>query len=170
MATTERDTELEAEARATYARYVAARGRVEAGEASWASLGNFFTDDAVFIDPAWGRTQGRDALLAFFEHSMAGLDEWTFPEGWTMVEGNRIVSFWWNRLPGARPDGKPVQAPGVSILHYAGDGRFSYELDVLNMAEVMECIPDSGWVPGGPMNLPPQKPDRDPTPPDGSAP
>ena len=101
---------------------------------------------------------------------MAGLDTWTFPEAWTMVEGNRIVSFWWNRLPGARPDGSPIQAPGVSILHYAGDGRFSYELDVLNMAEVMECMTDSGWVPTGPMNLPPKQPDRYPTPPDGSIP
>jgi hypothetical protein len=170
MGTTERDTELETEARATYTRYVAARSRVEAGEASWASLGDFFTDDAVFIDPAWGRTQGRDALLPFFEESMAGLDTWTFPEAWTMVEGTRIVSFWWNRLPGTRPDGSPIQAPGVSILHYAGDGRFSYELDVLNMAEVMECITDSGWVPSGPMNLPPKQPDRSPTPPDGSIP
>lgn len=170
MATTERNTELETEARAAYSRYVTARGRVEAGEASWASLGDFFTDDAVFIDPAWGRTQGRDALLGFFEHSMAGLDEWTFPEGWTMVEGDRIVSFWWNRLPGARPDGSPVQAPGVSILHYAGDGRFSYELDILNMAEVMECMTDSGWVPSGPINLPPAPPDRNPAPPDRAAP
>ncbi len=170
MATRPRDAELEMEARATYSRYVMARGRVEAGEASWASLGDFFTDDAVFIDPAWGRTQGRDAMLTFFEASMAGLAGWTFPEEWTMVEGNRIVSFWWNRLPGARPDGSPTQAPGVSILHYAGDGRFSYELDVLNMAEVMECITDSGWVPSGPMHLPPENPDRTPTPPDGSSP
>ena len=170
MSTTERDTALETEARATYARYVEARGRVEAGEAPWSSLGEFFTEDAVFIDPAWGRTQGRDALLPFLEESMAGLDDWTFPEAWTMVEGNRIVSFWWNRLPGTRPDGRPIQAPGVSILHYAGDGRFSYELDVLNMAEVMECMADSGWTPSGPMHLPPEQPDRNPTPADGSVP
>ena len=170
MSTTERDSELEIEARAIYARYVTARGRVEAGEASWSSLGEFFTEDAVFLDPAWGRTQGRDAMLTFFEESMAGLDGWTFPEGWTMVEGNRVVSFWWNRLPGTRPDGSPIQAPGVSILHYAGDGRFSYELDILNMAEVMECMSDSSWSPSGPMNLPPEKPDRTTTPPDGSIP
>lgn len=170
MTTPARDPELEDEARATYARYVEARGRVEAGAAPWASLGEFFTDDAVFVDPAWGRTQGRDAMLPFFEQSMAGLDEWSFPETWTMVEGNRIVSFWWNRLPGTRPDGTPFQAPGVSILHYAGGGRFSYELDILNMAEVMECIGDSGWTPSGQMHLPPEKPDRDPTPPDGSTP
>lgn len=170
MTSTERSTDQENEARATYARYVEARGRVEAGEAPWASLGEFFTEDAVFIDPAWGRTQGRDAMLAFFEASMAGLDGWTFPEAWTMVEGNRIVSFWWNRLPGARPGGGPIQAPGVSILHYAGHGRFSYELDVLNMAEVMQCMGHSTWVPAGHMNVPPEQPDRDPTPADGSTP
>ena len=39
----------------------------------------------------------------------------------TMVEDDRVVSFWWNRLPGTGKDGRPIQAPGVSILHYAGD-------------------------------------------------
>lgn len=159
------DTELEAEARATYERYVEARAAVEAGERTWAELAEFFTDDAVFVDPAWGRTQGREHLAEFMAKSMQGLEDWSFPEGWTMVEGNRIVSFWWNRLGGSRADGSPYQAPGVSIIHYAGDGRFSYELDVLNMAEVHELLAESGWSPPGPMHAPPAQPDRNPTPP-----
>jgi hypothetical protein len=96
---------------------------------------------------------------------MAGLEGWSFPEQWTIVEGNRVVSFFWNRLPGTREDGRPYQAPGVSILHYAGDGKFSYELDVLNMAEVGQAIAETGWRPPGRMYPPPDPPDRNATPP-----
>ena len=155
-----------AEARVAYERYVAARDRVERGELAWSEIAEeFFTDDVVFVDPAWGRTSGREAVASFMDRSMTGLDDWSFPEEWTMVDGDRVVSFWWNRLPGTRADGSPYQAPGVSILHYAGDGRFSYELDLLNMAEVAELLTDSGWMPAGDMHLPPERPDRDPTPP-----
>jgi len=157
-----------AEAKAAYLRYVAGREAVTRGERTWSSLGEeFFTDDAVFIDPAWGRVEGREAIAAFMDESMTGLEEWTFPEGWTMADGDRVVSMWWNRLPGTRPDGTPYQAVGLSVLHYAGDGRFSYESDLLNMAEVMELILASGWVPPGAMNMPPAAPDRNVTPPRG---
>ena len=76
------------EARAAYARYVcpALRDRGRAAPV-WRSLGEMFTDDAVFVDPAWGRIEGGAAIAEFFEHSMAGLEDWTFPEGWTMAEG-----------------------------------------------------------------------------------
>lgn len=156
----------EDEVRDAYRRYVARRSEIEAGEAPWSALAEFFTEDAVFVDPAWGRIEGRDAIARFMDESMAGLDDWSFPEGFTMVDGDRLVSFWWNRLPGTRPDGVPHQAPGVSILHYGGDGKFCYELDVLNMAEVYDHIRDSGWRPPAGMHAPPERPDRTHTPPD----
>jgi ketosteroid isomerase-like protein len=154
------------EVRAAYGRYTATRAEVEAGNARWSALAEFFTDDAVFVDPAWGRITGKAAIAEFMDASMAGLDDWAFPEGFTMVEGARVVTFWWNRLAGTRPDGTPYQAPGVSILHYAGDGKFCYELDILNMAEVTDHMRASGWRPPAGMNMPPSHPDRDPTPPD----
>ena len=91
---------------------------------------------------------------------MAGLDGWTFPQEFALADGDseRVVALWWNRLDGAGPDGRPFQAPGVSVLHYAGDGRFSYELDILNMAEVIEVIGASGWTPPATFNAPPRDP------------
>jgi ketosteroid isomerase-like protein len=156
---------LEAEARATYQRYVATRDRVEAGELPWSVLADFFTEDAVFVDPAWGRVEGRPAIARFMDESMAGLEDWRFPEQWTVAEGNRVVSFWWNRLPGARADGTPYQAPGISIMTYAGDGLFSQEVDLLNMTEVGELFAESGWTPPPTMNMPPRRPVRDISPP-----
>ena len=158
-------TDLEDEVRAAYERLVAFRDEIDAGRRPWADFGNFFTDDCVFVDPVWGRTEGKARVITFLERSMAGLDGWSFPEQWTMVSGNRVVSLWWNRVPGERPDGTALQAPGVSILHYAGDGKFSYECDILNMAEVAELMAQSSWKPNASMYVPPRRPDRNPTPP-----
>jgi ketosteroid isomerase-like protein len=157
-------TALEDEAREAYARFVARRNEIEAGTRPWSSLADFFTDDAVFMDPAWGRTQGKAKIVTFLDRSMAGLEDWSFAQEWTIVHGNRVISFWWNRLPGTREDGSPNQAPAVSILHYAGGGLFSYELDILNMGEVGQLIASSGWQLPTAMNMPPRIPDRDPTP------
>ena len=51
------------EIEATYARYVATRDRIEAGELGWDALADFFTEDATFIDPAWGRVEGIAAVV-----------------------------------------------------------------------------------------------------------
>jgi hypothetical protein len=144
----------EDEARAAYADYVAVRERIMAGELGWDALERFFTADAVFIDPAWGRVEGIDELRRFWVESMQGLEDWTFPEIWTVVEGDRVVSMWEQHMaPGHA-------VPGISVLRYAGDGKSDYELDVMNMAHVMEVITATGWVPSGDFHMPPADPDR----------
>lgn len=158
-------TAREQEALDHFRAYVAQRERCVAGEAEWPSIAAWFTEDAVFVDPAWGRVVGRDRIAEFFGWSMDGLEGWSFPEEWATADGDRVVSFWWNRLPGAGPDGRPRQAPAVSVLHYAGDGLFDYEYDLLNMAEVGEIVMASGWTPGPGFRVPEASPDRDPTPP-----
>ena len=148
------------EIRETYRRYVQTREQVQAGTAGWETLADFFTDDAVFIDPAWGRIDGIAQIREFLRDSMAGLDGWTFPHQWDVVEGNRIVALWMNRLPGTREDGTHYEAPGVSILEYAGDGKFSSETDILNMVHIFELLGESGWTPSPEVNMPPQNPRR----------
>lgn len=162
--------EREREALDAYRAYVAQRERCVAGEADWSTIAAWFTEDVVFIDPAWGRVEGRDALTRFFDMSMAGLEGWTFPEEWTLVEGDRVVTFWWNRLPGAWEDGRPYQAPAFSVLHYAGDGLFDYEMDLMNLAEVGDLLGRTSWVPGAGMSAPGPSPDRNVTPPRLSSP
>ncbi len=150
------------EIRETYERYVETRRRVENGEVGWDALGDFFTDDAVFIDPAWGRVEGIDAIRKFLVESMAGLEEWDFPHQWTMVEGNRLLARFNNRLPGRRPDGSCYEAPGYSLMIYAGGGKFSYEEDLMNMKHIGELFRESGWKPSGEMHAPPANPVRRP--------
>jgi ketosteroid isomerase-like protein len=157
-------SDREQQALDSYRAYVAQRELCVRGGAPWSTIADWFTADAVFIDPAWGRVEGRDNIAAFFDMSMKGLDGWTFPEEWTLVEGDRLVSFWWNRLPHTAGSGHR-QAPAFSILHHAGDGLFDYELDVVNMTEVMELVATSGWRPGPGAAFPTEPPDRDVRPP-----
>jgi ketosteroid isomerase-like protein len=150
----------EDEIRTAFAGYVDTRNRIDRGEMPWSALEKFFTEDAVFIDPAWGRVEGLDKVREFWMESMAGLEEWSFPEAWTMVDGNRVVTMWLQRM-GQRPDGTRDEIPGISVLYYAGHGKFCYEMDLLNMAHVMEVMQNGNWTPGPDLNIPPATVDRD---------
>ncbi|MEZ5140690.1 MAG: nuclear transport factor 2 family protein [Acidimicrobiales bacterium] len=148
------------EVAAAVARYRELREAIGRGEADWPALADLFTDDAVYIDPAWGRIQGRDEIRAFMAESMTGLEDWEFPIEFIAVEGDLVVVKWTQVLPGQAPDGGRWTQSGVSTLLYAGDGRFSYEEDLLNMAHVLEDIVASGWTPGPGFTPPPAQPDR----------
>ena len=65
--------------------------------------------------------------------------------GESFIEGDRVVLTWSNRLPGRRDDGTHYDVPGISLLTYAGDGRFSYEEDIMNMVHLFEVIAESGY-------------------------
>ena len=154
--------EIAAEATATYERFVARRDEIDAGNATWSSLADFFTEDAVYIDPAWGRVEGRESIREFFEKSMAGLTGygWSTPENWTMADGARLVSQW-DQILGHADDGTPYVVPGLSILYYAGDGLFCYSHDMLNMTHIGQTMRDMGWRPPKAFNMPPRQPVRD---------
>ena len=90
---------------------VATRDRIERGELPWSALASYFTENAVYIDSAWGRFEGLPAIKQFMVDSMMGLDDWRFPEEWTMADGDRVVSMWWNQLPGTEQMGRPTASP-----------------------------------------------------------
>ena len=144
----------------THNRYLEVRGQAERGEVPWSALAEFFVPDATFVDPAWGRVEGIENIRTFLKASMAGLDGWTFPHEWALIDGARVVTHWQNRLPGQRADGPPYPAPGITVMIYAGDGKFSSEEDLLNMVHVTEEIQASGWRPGPGFGMPPAKPRR----------
>ncbi len=148
-----------AEIEATVARYVDLRERIDAGDKTWTDLLEFFTDDVVYIDPAWGRIEGLEAVRRFMVDSMAGLDDWTFPVEFTAIDGDNVVVKWTQVIP--RADGSASTQSGYSRLVYAGGGKFRYEEDLLNMVHVLDDMRSSGWRPTGPINMPPEQPNRD---------
>ncbi|MGI8661899.1 MAG: nuclear transport factor 2 family protein [Acidimicrobiales bacterium] len=143
------------EVAATLARYVELREKIETGVATWVALTEFFTDDAVYIDPAWGRIEGIGAIREFLVESMTGLEDWRFPIELTAIDGDDVIVKWTQVLPGGQ------RQSGWTRLVYAGYGRFSYEEDLLNMAHVLEDLKASGWRPGAGFVPPPATPDRD---------
>ena len=151
-----------AEVESAVAAYVAVRERMDAGDGGWEDMAALFTDDATYIDPAWGRIEGRENIRDFFEKSMAGLTGygWSTPENWTMCEGPRLVSQW-DQVLGHQPDGTPWLVAGLSILYYAGKGRFCYSHDMLNMTHIGETLKAMAWKPPASFNMPPRKPNRD---------
>jgi ketosteroid isomerase-like protein len=150
------------EVKETVDHYHALRDRIDAGlePDAFGSLADFYTDDAVYIDGAWGRLEGKETIARWLVDSMLGLEDWKFPVEFVAIEGNDIVVKWTQILPRTRPDGTPYRQSAYSRLIYAGDGKFSYEEDMYNMAHVLEDIEASGWTPNGPMNVPPAHPDR----------
>ncbi len=144
------------------ARYRELRRRIDSGEEpNFGVLADFYTGDAVYVDAAWGRIEGKEDIAAWLVESMVGLDGWKFPIEFIAIEGDDVVVKWTQVLPGTRPDGRPWTQSAYSRLIYAGDGKFSYEEDTYNMVQVLEDIAASGWSPTEPMNVPPAHPDRD---------
>ena len=150
------------EVQAAIERYLAVRDGINDGNGTWADLAQFFTDDAVFIDPAWGRVEGLTNMKAsVFGEAMVGLEEWKFPTDFFMIDGDTVVVKWKQVLPGRRADGSEYAQSGYSTLVYAGDGKFCYEEDVLNMAHMFEDIRESGFRFSPEMGSPPKHPNRD---------
>jgi ketosteroid isomerase-like protein len=160
--TPNRQTYPRDEVRATVDRYHELRGRIDEGKEpnGFGALADFYTDDAVYVDAAWGRIDGKAAIVHWLEHSMVGLGDWQFPVEFTAIEGNDIVVKWTQHIPGTRADGSPFVQSAYSRMRYAGDGKFSYQEDAYNMVHVMEDLASSGWTPTEPMNLPPSTPNR----------
>jgi ketosteroid isomerase-like protein len=151
------------EVEAAVQRYAAVRVDIDAGRGTWADLAQFFTDDAVFIDPAWGRVQGIDEMKAtVFGDAMDGFEQWTFPIEFYAIDGDNVVIKWKQLLGVTRPDGRAYEQSGVSTLIYAGDGKFCYEEDILNMVHVLEDMRESGVIEAvTPKAMPPRHPNRD---------
>jgi len=143
------------EVRAAVVAYVDLRERIERGDATWTDLAGIFTDDAVYIDPAYGRVEGLDAIRRFLHESMRGLDDWRFPIEFTAVDGDNVVIKWTQVLPNDR------RQSGYTRLIYAGDGKFRYEEDQLNMVHVLDDMKSLGWRPAPDFVAPPSEPNRD---------
>lgn len=130
-----------AEIQATFDRFVAANRQSEQ-DGKWERLADFYADDAVYVYAglaagglveARGRDEIRKLVLA---RDMVDYREWTFPHEWVVIDGNRIVTKWQNRGPGRRADGTYYEAPGISVIDYAGNGKFAAQWDLYDRLSV----------------------------------
>jgi limonene-1,2-epoxide hydrolase len=122
-------------------RFAAANVRAES-ERDWGPLADFYTDDAVYSYVglaaggevhAHGKEEIRKIVMGRDMEDYAG---WTFPFQWIAIDGNRVITRWNNRAPGSRADGSPIECPGISVLEYAGDGKFCSQFDLFDRLSV----------------------------------
>ncbi len=102
------------------------RGARERRWADWAAL---FTDDARYTEHCLGSSDGQSAISAWILDAMEPFPNMTFSVDWSAIDGDRVAFWLWNHLPD--PNGEDVNYgfPNLSIITYAGDGRWSAEED-----------------------------------------
>ncbi len=85
------------------------------------------------------RASTRDEIRAthYGRDMMVGWEGWSFPIERFAASGNFIVTHWWNRGPGQKPDGSHYQTPGVSFITVGDDGLFTRQLDLFDLAHQM---------------------------------
>lgn len=113
---------------------------------SWSWLADeFYHADCVYECPYGGvmpiRADGREAIRrTHYGRDMdvgSGWAGWSFPILDWAIDGDRIISHWVNRGPGARPDGSRYETHGVSFITYAGGGKFSSQYDLFDIGHQM---------------------------------
>lgn len=156
----------EAEVREAWNHVLETREQIARGEKGWADIAQHFTEDAVYLDPVWGRYVGRAAIAKFMHDCMVGLEDWRFPPIFSVIKDNLVICAFWSRVPGRRKDGSFPDCFCVNLAIYAGNGLFSYENDIFNVVEIAELIKESGWAPPSHANAPPAQLDRNALPAD----
>jgi hypothetical protein len=136
-----------AEIEATFTRFRATLAEaMRTGE--WAAWSEFFTEDAVYVEHAMGTFHGRREILAWILRTMSSplvQEIESFPVGWHIVceERGWVVAQFLScmRDPG---DGSRHETYCFTLLHYAGNGQWSYEEDIYNPATMHSML--RGWA------------------------
>ncbi len=86
------------------------------------------------------RATTRDEIRAthYGRDMRVGWEGWSFPIERYATHGNRIITHWWNRGPGTRPDGSHYQTPGISFITVDDEGLFTEQLDLFDLAHQMK--------------------------------
>jgi SnoaL-like protein len=118
--------------------YAAMHGRVRGYAASgrWDEFADNFTEDAVYVEHAFGTFRGRDEIRAWSVPTMTSFPGGImtgFPLAWQVVDAptSRLICEVRNLMPDPG-DGSQLEESNLTIMTYAGDGLFSREEDVYN--------------------------------------
>ncbi len=115
---------------------------------NWRDWANCFTEDVTYFEHHYGRFWGRETVYEWITKTMTGFptDEMTaFPVRWYSIDVDKgwVFAEVMNRMSDLG-DGKMYEEPNLTILHYAGDGLFSYEEDAYNPANMGTMI--KAWI------------------------
>ncbi len=104
-----------------------------AQEGDWRDWADRFTLDATYFEHQYGRFWGRENIYQWISKTMGAFPASSmtaFPIRWYSIDEDKgwIICEVLNRMEDLG-DGRIYEEPNITILHYAGNGLFSYEED-----------------------------------------
>jgi len=103
----------------------------------WSQYADLFTEDAHYIEHAYGDMHGREVIREWITRVMAPFPHMQFPQDWVVFDEERgaVLLQAQNLLPHpSDPDHPGFGFPTWTRLVYAGDGLWASEEDVYNPA------------------------------------
>ena len=111
--------------------YAAMHARVQeyAASGAWEDFADHFTEDAEYVEHAFGTFRGRDEIRAWSVRTMTSFPGGVmtgFPLAWQVVDppSSRLICEVRNLMPDPG-DGLRLEESNLTIMTYAGDGLFS---------------------------------------------
>lgn len=99
-----------------------------------------FTDDVTYIEHVLGDMSGREEVRAWIKPIMEDYCELYTAYEWHQIgDDGRVVVYMQNRRDNPEPGAPPIDFPGITVLQYAGDGRFSLEEDFWSYPGAIEA-------------------------------
>ena len=114
----------------------------------WAAM---FTEDAHYVEHAYGEMHGREAIRDWITKVMAPFPRMTFPQDWWVLDEERgaVVFQCQNQFPEPfQPHGTPFQFPNWTRLVYGGNGLWASEEDIYNPSRDAPRV-FKGWLDAG---------------------
>ncbi len=118
---------------------------------NWRDWANCFTRDATYFEHHFGKFWGRETIFNWISKTMSDFPASkmkAFPITWYSIDVDKgwIFCQVMNRME-ELDDGNIHEEPNLTILHYAGNGLFSYEEDAYNPANMGTMI--KAWMDAG---------------------
>ncbi|GIW41477.1 MAG: hypothetical protein KatS3mg076_2054 [Candidatus Binatia bacterium] len=106
----------------------------------WDAWADLFTEDADYVEHVLGSMKGREAIRAWIKPIMEQFGELYTVYEWHVVdpERGRVVVYMQNRRDHPSGEGT-IDFPGITILDYAGDGKWSREEDFWALPRAQEA-------------------------------
>jgi ketosteroid isomerase-like protein len=132
------------EVRALFDRWLAANQQAEA-TGNWSPLADYYAPDAVYRYTlgAFGErvAHGREEIRrVVMERDMTGFKGWTFPYEWVVIDGDKVMTKWYNQAPYTRADGSPYRVVGMSAIRLNNDLQIVEMTDNFDLAALLAMI------------------------------
>ncbi len=118
---------------------------VETGD--WDQWADQFSDDAHYREHHYGYFSSGAEIRAWIKSVMQPFPTMEFPPSYALIDGNRVSALIPNILPAPEGDDGYYGFDVNTILHYAGNGKWSFEEDVYSPAEAQAAV--DRWIAAG---------------------